>query len=237
MKKLYIVIFIIIAIILITVAIKSKTDEEAFINDINNEIISNSEQQEKNDIHITQKSINNFEKADNNIVAKVNDEEIDEKQICITEYFFPDSEDLINQEIENTVLVQLAKENNLTIKETDQEYINKIITGMNDDILNNGISNNPDEYLEKVKEYLQNIFLISEYRRLINSEMKNGTLEIDDLELKKEYEDYLNKYSEWKINKDVEEYKDITDMREDIINKYMQYKVKQANIKTYMNNN
>lgn len=190
-------------------------------------------------ISVTKETISNYKKASDTIVARIYGKVIREKDLCITKFFYPNSDNLVNQEIENEVLEKLAKENNLTISEKEQDYINQTIKELGNDIANSNnelfIESNisEDEYLQLLKNYLEKITLKNEYKKLIRSQIDNGTLETKDLNLKEEYMDYYYKYKEWDQEKDIMEYKNISDYKEKILQKYITYQINQAQPEIY----
>lgn len=249
-KTLYLIILIIIIIIILLFKFSS-TKNSSYdninngINQSNNMIyevnnnnkIINNEEKIVNNLSSTKETIINYGKSQNVVVAKVSGYEINEKDLCITKYFYSDSNDLLKQEIENVVLLKLTKENNLTIDEEEQQYINDVIKGLKEDILNSDIFEetkiSEEEYLQLMKDYMEKITLISEYKSLINDKIKDGTLKIEDESLEKEYKDYFKTYTEWKENKDIEEYKKISDLKDEILKKYIEYQVNQAEVVIY----
>lgn len=249
-KTLYVIILIVIIVILLLFKFSNSNNTSCdninngvkqsnnMVYEVknNNEILS-SEEKIVDNLSATKETIINYEKSQSTIVAKVNDYEISEKDLYITKYFYSDSNDLLKQEIENVVLFNLAKENDLTINTEEQQYINDVVEGLKEDISNSDIFKEKDisvdEYLQLIKKYMERITLISEYKSLTSDKIKEGTLEIEDEDLEKEYKDYYKAYTEWKENKDIGEYKKISDFKDEILKKYIEYQVNQAEVIIY----
>lgn len=199
--------------------------------------INNNNNNLKDNLSTTEKIINNYEKAGNSIMAKVYNYEIKEKDLSITALFYKDSEDLLNQEIQDIVLEKLAIDNNITIDEREKEYINNEIEGLSKDIYYSDLFNETnisrEEYLQLLKEHAERITLKNQYINLIREKIDNGTLEIENQELKKEYNDYYKKYEEWKETKDMNKYNSIFNLEEELLDKYISYKISQAEILIY----
>ena len=146
MKKIIISIILVISIIALFVlfnVLNNKTTDTNISN--NNEIFynqvlkDNSENISNDDLYEIRKAITDFANSRNIVLAKVNGKEITEKRLCITKYYYQDSEDLLAQEIENIVLTQLALSNNLEISTKELEWQNKVMEGLRKDILNSDI--------------------------------------------------------------------------------------------------
>lgn len=241
MKKIIISIILVISIIALFVlfnVINNKTTDTNISN--NNEIFynqvlkDNSENISNDDLYEIRKAITDFANSRNIVLAKVNGKEITEKRLCITKYYYQDSEDLLAQEIENIVLTQLALSNNLEISTKELEWQNKVMEGLRKDILNSDIEYDTDEFLELLREGSYNLVLKYEYIRFLTDRMKNGTLEIKDDNLREEYEIFLKKYNKWQEDKNILQYPEINNLKETLIQKYIDYQVSMADVKKYI---
>lgn len=199
--------------------------------------ITNTNNNIKDNLSTTKEIINNYERAGNNIIAKVYNYEIKEKDLSITAFFYNDSDNLLNQEIQDIILGKLAIDNNITIDEKEKEYISNEIEGLSKDIYYSDLFNETnisiEEYLQLLKEHAERITLKNQYINIIREKMDNGTLEIENKELKKEYEDYYKKYENWKEDKDMNEYDNIFNLGEELLDKYITYIINQAEIVIY----
>lgn len=258
-KKVFLIVLIVLLIIFgsMAIIIKNNNREESNNNCINvasvlnftgNQIDNNINQDtitenkdiitENDDIgDATKDFLENYDKAEDFIVVKVGNYEITKQSICVTKYFYREIENLVEKEIENIVLTDLAKKNNITITKEDEAYINDVVEQARNEIKNSNIFQEinitEEEYLELIKNYMKNISIIQEYKDMVRDEIENGTLEVKDSNLQKDCENFLIEYAEWEKNKDIEKYKEILELQDDILEKYIEYQINQFEVVIY----
>lgn len=157
-------------------------------------------------------------------ICKVNDMSITNIDVLLTEIF--DQEDTKTSKektIEQKVLLQEIKKENIQLNKTDSGYINDIMEGLKKDesISKHYSENEKKEILDLISEKLYNDALINQFKKDMITEMLNKTFNPTSNSVAIKYNDYLDIQRKWNTKQNIS-YSELTNAREEVIETYIQ---------------
>ena len=150
-------------------------------------------------------------------------EDVSNKDIELTKIFNQENDKTAKEKtIENTVLLQEIRKNNIQLNKTDSDYIQEIIEGLKKDtIINNEYSEaEKTQILNDIYVKLYNDALINQFISQITNEISDKTYIPDSENLSKQYNEYLKIQEKWD-NKENISYSELLKAREKFIDEYI----------------
>lgn len=217
-KFRFIVIIFIIAVVLIFSYVLIKIGKN------NNIISSETDNYKKFDKIIKTNNLQN---------CVVNGEEITNRDIKLTEILDGEGSDTSREKtIQQKVILQKLKVDNVILNEKEEKYIKDIIEGLKSDAeINHRYSEKEkNELIESVAEKLYNDALIEQYKAEFIKQLANKTFFTDDKEIMEKYNECINTQEKWD-NKEGISYSELIESREAVYNAYVQKLISESDIK------
>lgn len=242
MKKVIILVIFILCILLIMCFVYNKNDFLIYNETTDAVVNSNENIIEKKiiDENIENKYINiiNNSGIDNKIILSINDNEFSQKDYEIFKYYHSQLEDetMLDEFIKDELLYNVAKQSQVQISEENQEYIDDIIKDYKkseEELINLGVDD-VDKYINKIKQQLEKIALVTEFKYYIIAQIKNGNFNTtsDSINEKcKKYNELNRKFKEQ--SDDNINIEDLVSLRNEIIEDYILLLKEESNMKIY----
>lgn len=171
--------------------------------------------------------------ADDSRIYLVNNEEVTDTDIEVTKYLYQEDNDNEAKKIalENKVILQEVKKEQVELSEKDTNYIENLIQDLeNDSDINNHYSENEkNDLIKKLSQNLYNNTLISQFKADFIMQLANETFSSDDEEILEKYNECLKIQEKWK-NKQGVSYAELIEAREAVYNAYIQKLISQSKI-------
>ena len=138
--------------------------------------------------------------SENEKICTVNNEEITDRDVLLVKYYDSDNANRAEEQvIENKVLLQRIKENDLKLEERREDYIQDIIYGLKNDsdISKNYSKEEKNILLECISEKLYNDALIAQFKAEFISKLTDKTFSTDNEKVLEKYNEYLEIKEKW----------------------------------------
>lgn len=177
--------------------------------------------------------ITEYADLNESVVAKVNDEPITNKDLCLIKYSFH-TQNPIKEAIEQKAIAHLANEDGFALsqEEIDKEikYIDKAYDNLNlpdtkqNIVFKSDLRNNHLEMSISVN-----------YEAYIKKQILNQEFETSNKEINKKYEKFKSLYKKWEDSdkKDSKLFKKIWLLMDEITEDYIDYRIKEIKIEKY----
>lgn len=176
---------------------------------------------------------NEYAQVDNSIVATVNGADITSKQVCLVKYSYH-TNNAVNKAIEQTAIVQLAKQSGFSLNKSDLDKETKYIESAYESL---NLPNSEDnlKFKEELKRNHLEMATSIKFQEQIKTQISEQSFSCDNEKINKKYDKYKKVYNEWenggKESKRL--YNKAWSLREDIAQDYIDYMIKQFKTEKY----
>lgn len=176
---------------------------------------------------------NEYAQVDNSIVATVNGADITSKQVCLVKYSYH-TNNAVDKAIEQTAIVQLAKQSGFSLNKSDLDKETKYIESAYESL---NLPNSEDnlKFKEELKRNHLEMATSIKFQEQIRTQISEQSFSCDNEKINKKYDKYKNVYNEWenggKESKRL--YNKAWSLREDIAQDYIDYMIKQFKTEKY----
>ncbi len=160
----------------------------------------------------------------NEKICTVNNEEITDRDVLLVKYYDSDNANKAEQQvIEDKVLLQKIKQDDIKLEEEENNYIQDIIYGLknNSEISRNYPEEEKKELLETISKKLYDDALINQFKAEFISKLADRIFSSDNEEISKKYSECLVIQDKWD-NKQGVAYGTLTEAREAVYKAYVQ---------------
>lgn len=176
---------------------------------------------------------NEYAQVDNSIVATVNGADITSKQVCLVKYSYH-TNNAVDKAIEQTAIVQLAKQSGFSLNKSDLDKETKYIESAYESL---NLPNSEDnlKFKEELKRNHLEMATSIKFQEQIRTQISEQSFSCDNEKINKKYDKYKNVYNEWenggKESKRL--YNKAWSLREVIAQDYIDYMIKQFKTEKY----
>lgn len=176
---------------------------------------------------------NEYVQSDNSIVATVNGADITSKQVCLVKYSYH-TNNAVDKAIEQTAIVQLAKQSGFSLNKSDLDKETKYIESAYESL---NLPNSEDnlKFKEELKRNHLEMATSIKFQEQIKTQISEQSFSCDNEKINKKYDKYKKVYNEWenggKESKRL--YNKAWSLRKDIAQDYIDYMIKQFKIEKY----
>lgn len=176
---------------------------------------------------------NEYVQADNSIVATVNGADITSNQVCLVKYSYH-TNNAVDKAIEQTAIVQLAKQSGFSLNKSDLDKETKYIESAYESL---NLPNSEDnlKFKEELKRNHLEMATSIKFQEQIKTQISEQNFSCDNEKINKKYDKYKKVYNEWenggKESKRL--YNKAWSLRDDIAQDYIDYMIKQFKTEKY----
>lgn len=176
---------------------------------------------------------NEYVQSDNSIVATVNGADITSKQVCLVKYSYH-TNNAVDKAIEQTAIVQLAKQSGFSLNKSDLDKETKYIESAYESL---NLPNSEDnlKFKEELKRNHLEMATSIKFQEQIITQISEQRFSCDNEKINKKYDKFKEIYNEWenggKESKRL--YNKAWSLREDIAQDYIDYMIKQFKTEKY----
>ena len=176
---------------------------------------------------------NEYVQSDNSIVATVNGADITSKQVCLVKYSYH-TNNAVDKAIEQTAIVQLAKQNGFSLNKSDLDKETKYIESAYESL---NLPNSEDnlKFKEELKRNHLEMATSIKFQEEIKAQISEQRFSCDNEKINKKYDKFKEIYNEWenggKESKRL--YNKAWSLRENIAQDYIDCMIKQFKTEKY----